>query len=423
MPRTYKRDPRAKHHRPVDEEAIKRALDAVAKGMSIRKAAEQFKISKSALHRYAKKARSGRKLTFKKKGGQTALDSKLEQEISASLSKCGEWGYPLSTFDVRCYVKYHLDREGKNVSKFKNNFPGADWADGFLSRHKAILSQRMCQNIKRSRAKLSPKVINDYFDELKDTVTDVPPDMIINYDETALSDDPGRRKLIFKRGCKYPERVVNKSKSNVSVMFAATASGKMLAPYIIYKATNLYDLWCQGGPPGCFYNRTKSGWIDGNTFLDWFQRVVIPYCRRSNGKKVVIGDNLSSHLSPVIIRLSEQNNIQFVFLPANSTHLTQPLDIALFGPMKKCWRNVMEEAKFRERNSNAFDKRYFPSHVRKALQKLEPNLQKDIIAGFDKAGIFPLNRKRVLDRLPPELCEDEDVDGSQANSSTSVNDS
>ncbi|XP_046688262.1 uncharacterized protein LOC124374000 [Homalodisca vitripennis] len=197
MPRTYKRDPRAKHHRPVDEEAIKRALDAVAKGMSIRKAGEQFKISKSALHRYAKKARSGRKLTFKKKGGQTALDSKLEQEISASLSKCGEWGYPLSTFDVRCFVKYHLDIEGKNVLKFKNNFPGADWADGFLSRHKAILSQRMCQNIKRSRAKLSPKVINDYFDELKDTVTDVPPDMIINYDETALSDDPGRRKLIF----------------------------------------------------------------------------------------------------------------------------------------------------------------------------------------------------------------------------------
>ncbi|KAG8289545.1 hypothetical protein J6590_102374 [Homalodisca vitripennis] len=83
----------------------------------------------------------------------------------------------------------------------------------------------------------------------------------------------------------------------------------------------------------------------------------------------------------------------------------------------------MEEAKFHERNSNAFDKRYFPSHVRKALQKLEPNLQKDIIAGFDRAGIFPLNRKRVLDRLPPELCEDEDVDGSQANSSTSVNDS
>ncbi|KAG8299893.1 hypothetical protein J6590_090188 [Homalodisca vitripennis] len=71
MPRTYKRDLRAKHHRPVDEKAVKRALDAVAKGMSIRKAEEQFKISKSALHPYAKKARSGRESTFKK----TALDS------------------------------------------------------------------------------------------------------------------------------------------------------------------------------------------------------------------------------------------------------------------------------------------------------------------------------------------------------------
>ncbi|KAG8279563.1 hypothetical protein J6590_102028 [Homalodisca vitripennis] len=115
MPRTYKRDSRAKHHRHVDEEAIKRALDAVAKGMSIRKLKSNLKSQNQRCTDTQKKARSGRELTFKKKGGQTALDSKLEQEIGASLSKCGEWGYPLSTFDVRCFVKYHLDREGKNV--------------------------------------------------------------------------------------------------------------------------------------------------------------------------------------------------------------------------------------------------------------------------------------------------------------------
>jgi hypothetical protein len=29
---------------------------------------------------------------------------------------------------------------------------------------------------------------------------------------------------------------------------------------------------------------------------------------------------------------------RFIFLPSNSTHLTQPLDVAVFGPMKKQWR-------------------------------------------------------------------------------------
>ncbi|KAG8315391.1 hypothetical protein J6590_072372 [Homalodisca vitripennis] len=43
MPRTYKRDPRAKHHRPVDEEAIKRALDAVAKSYLLEKLKSSLK--------------------------------------------------------------------------------------------------------------------------------------------------------------------------------------------------------------------------------------------------------------------------------------------------------------------------------------------------------------------------------------------
>lgn len=65
----------------------------------------------------------------------------------------------------------------------------------------------MCQNIKRSRVAVSPDVINTYFDELKRELKDVPSSHIINYDKTNLCDDPGKRKLIFRRGCKYPEQL------------------------------------------------------------------------------------------------------------------------------------------------------------------------------------------------------------------------
>lgn len=87
------------------------------------------------------------------------------------------------------------------MRQFKNNCPGPDFVVSFLKCHKKVLSTRLCQNIKRSRAAVSPDTINNYFDELEKELKDVPPSNIINYDETNLCDDPGRKKLIFKRGC------------------------------------------------------------------------------------------------------------------------------------------------------------------------------------------------------------------------------
>jgi hypothetical protein len=57
--------------------------------------------------------------------------------------------------------------------------------------------------------------------------------------------------------------------------------------------------------------------------------------------KVLIGDNLAAHLSPVVTELCEENNVRFIFLPENSTHLLQPLDVAVFGPMKRKWKEVL----------------------------------------------------------------------------------
>lgn len=54
---------------------------------------------------------------------------------------------------------------------------------------------------------------------------------------------------------------MNQSKANVSVIMAATSSGRMLSPYVIYKSTYLYDLWSEGEPPDTFYNCSKSRWM------------------------------------------------------------------------------------------------------------------------------------------------------------------
>jgi hypothetical protein len=57
--------------------------------------------------------------------------------------------------------------------------------------------------------------------------------------------------------------------------------------------------------------------------------------------KVIIGDNLAAHLSPYVTELCAAHNIRFLFLPENSTHLLQPLDVGVFGPMKRYWRELL----------------------------------------------------------------------------------
>jgi hypothetical protein len=72
--------------------------------------------------------------------------------------------------------------------------------------------------------------------------------------------------------------------------------------------------------------------------------------------KVLIGDNLASHISINVINACTNNNIRFVLLPPNSTHLTQPLDLCCFRPIKAAWRRILKKWKTKQRGPI----RYFP---------------------------------------------------------------
>lgn len=405
MPRNYVRDPRSKAYTKRTETEIKPAINAIKNGMSIKEASRRFKIPYTVLHRhYSKK-------DLKKPGGQTVLSEEEELVIVEKLETCAEWGYPIDKFTLRLFVKNYLERRGKTVSKFKNNLPGPEFAISFLKRHKNRLAVRMCQNIKRARAAVSRNIIMEYFENLRGEIEDIPNCNIINYDETNLSDDPGRKRIITKRGCKYPERVANFSKTATSLMFAASATGDLLPPYVVYKSTNLYDTWTTNGPPGTRYNRTKSGWFDAVCFEDWLKKILIPHFNKlKNDKpKIIIGDNLSSHLSDGVIDLCTRNNVKPIFLPPNSTHLTQPLDVALFAPLKRAWRKVLTVWKAGPgQKETTVPKDVFPRLLKKLLAEIQENLKTDILAGFRKCGIVPFNPEKVLERLPKELNEGEE---------------
>ncbi|KAB0804446.1 hypothetical protein PPYR_01416 [Photinus pyralis] len=310
----------ARRYRDYDDQSVEGALQRVIDdGWSLRKAAKEFKIPYGTLNnRY-----HGRHI--KCNGGQTIFNLVEERSILKCAGVCGEWGFPLNLSDLRHMAKNLLDMQGRSVRQFNNNLPGVDWVHSLLTRHKKDITQRLAANIKRARA--------DYFNNLENTLKNVPACNVYNYDETNLVDDPGRKKLLYRRGVKYPERVCNYTKSATTIMMCGSASGVLLPPYIIYRSEKMWNQWTENGPKsspccserccasGSRYNRTSHGWMDAETFTDWFKSAFLPHAERLEGRKVLIGDNLASHFTDEVINLCETNNIGFACLPKNATHL------------------------------------------------------------------------------------------------------
>ncbi|XP_076037195.1 uncharacterized protein LOC143022735 [Oratosquilla oratoria] len=394
MVRTYKKKNLESKY---SEDDMARALLAVNEGISFGKAAMTYNVSKTTLIRQYK----GQVQSPQKFGHKLALLKSEEFAIAQNLAALGDFGMAFDHEQPRDFIKMYLDDYGRCISVFKDNRPGPDWVYGFLGRHKHFLSTRMCQNISRKRAAVSETMVSDYFKNLQESLEGVPPANIINYDETNLTDDPKGKLQIFRRGTKHAERIINTTKSSISLMFAVTASGRSLIPYVVYNAEHIQKSWMEGGPVDVEY-KSNSGWFDANIFIDWFHKVILKYVRTlpSDEPKVLIGDNLASHINHKLVPLCEKHNIRMVFLTHNSTHLLQPLDVAIYGPLKKHWREVLTAWKL---GAGAFHttlpKWIFPSLLLQLLERVEPQWEHLAKAGFKSCGIYPFNPEHVLAKV------------------------
>ena len=107
----------------------------------------------------------------------------------------------------------------------------------------------------------------------------------------------------------------------------------------------------------------------------------------------MMGDNLSSHLSGAVIKACNENNISFICLLPNATHILQPLDVAFFAPMKKIWRDLLRTWRGtpRGRRCGTLGKEDFSSLLKQLMERLFANSSQNLVSGFRKCGIFPFN--------------------------------
>ena len=72
---------------------------------------------------------------------------------------------------------------------------------------------------------------------------------VFNCDEINITNHPGMKKIIFRRGLCQIERKMELSKQSISIMFCGSATGEYLPPMIVCKVQNAYTGWCVAGNP------------------------------------------------------------------------------------------------------------------------------------------------------------------------------
>ena len=105
-------------------------------------------------------------------------------------------------------------------------------------------------------------------------------------------------------------------------------------------------------------------------------------------------DAHSTHFEPKSLELARKNKIIVFYLPPHTTHVCQLLDCSFFKPLKDYRRD--ECHKFYQKNPGLVISKhnFFCGIFREAwLKAISPS---NIISGFKKAGVHPVNRNKVL---------------------------
>lgn len=89
--------------------------------------------------------------------------------------------------------------------------------------------------------------------------------------------------------------------------------------------------------------------MEGHNFLQWFEKLFAPAVASllTTGPVVLFVDGHHSHLTLELIELAKSKGIHLFCLPPHTTHILQPLDVGVYGPVKKCWKKILKDHKLR----------------------------------------------------------------------------
>lgn len=392
MPRTYK--PRPKLY---TEAAVTVAIEEVENGASVRSTAKKYHMSTSMLRRRVL-ANSGL-ITLKKQGPKLIFSVETEQKLASCVKRMAELGFGPTMEEFREIVHDYLCAN-EITHLFKDKPPGYDWTKSFMDRHRLTLKKHGLMQLARKNVTSDPFVIYGFYSLLEAEINRLGiagrPECFWNLDESGFPTDPSKWKTIGPKGAKTVRVSHGSNRENTTVLAVCCADGSALDPLIVFKGKNMMSNWIgEDALPETYYATSENGWMTTSIFHTWMEK----FCTNVKTRPILLlFDGHLTHTSLQTIELAERENISLLKLPAHTTDILQPLDVACFAPLKSYYEKELTARVHATGAREPLRKADFVNLLAKIWR--QGLTEKNIKSGFRATGIYPTDStKYKIERL------------------------
>jgi hypothetical protein len=218
---------------------------------------------------------------------------------------------------------------------------GHEWLYRFLNGHPILKGtySRQLESLRHQEAtyeKISQwfSVFRTRFEEQNYELQNV-----YNMDETGFAVGTTQStRIIVDSTQKSSWKVTPGKQEWITAIECVNAVGEALSPMVIFKAKDTNSRWIpEDAPTNWRFSTSNSGWTSNSHGFEWLRTMFEPESRLKSKEKprLLIADGHASHITANMIALCMENNIDLLILPPHCSHLLQPLDVGVFGPLKK----------------------------------------------------------------------------------------
>ena len=289
-------------------------------------------------------------LPVKKRGRSLLIGEDLDSKVQLYLKNVRNGGGVVSSRIAMAaargvllsYDKYKLAEFGGHVVLNRH------WAYSLLKRMKYAKRKATTAKSKYTGSDFKEAKKN-FLDEVVTTVRmeAIPPELILNWDQTGIKIVPSSTWTMDQRGSKRVEMKGVDDKRQITAVFCGTLTGDFLPVQLIYKGKTSRCHPKLKLPSGWHVTHSPKHWSTEETMIQYIEHIILPYLESArtteNAPALIIMDNFKGQVTPSINRILEENNIHVCLLPPNTTDLLQPMDISVNKPAKEFLRNEFQQ--------------------------------------------------------------------------------
>ncbi|XP_072398070.1 uncharacterized protein [Diabrotica undecimpunctata] len=156
-------------------------------------------------------------------------------------------------------------------------------------------------------------------------------------DETCFCLAPKSDTVIGPPGKNIYDEQTSSDKENVTTVFTVNAGGKFAPPLTLFYYNRIPSAVCKAAPKGWGLGKSETGWMTAECFFEYFSNVFVSFLKEYQIEfpVLVFLDRHKSYLTLYLSKFCRENQIILIALPPNATHILQPLDFSVFGPIKQ----------------------------------------------------------------------------------------